>query len=123
MRSGKWNVTFSGAVANLRWDSQGDLNWNVATTTNWQNLGTSAADVFFDFDTVLFNDTPGLQPTVDIGDGVTVRPSQITVDSTNTAYFIGGLGRIAGGAWSHQTGSEHPEFGGSKQHLQRWSYG
>jgi autotransporter-associated beta strand protein len=106
-------LTFGGAVANLRWDSQGDINWNQGTTTNWQNLGTSAPDVFFDFDSVLFNDTPGLQPTADIGDGITVRPSQITVDSTNTAYFIGGLGRIAGAAGVTKLGPSTLNLGGA----------
>lgn len=110
---GQVNVTFAGSPANLRWDSAGDTAWSPGTATNWFNLGASAPDAFFDFDSVRFDDTPGLQPAVDLADGVTVRPAQIVVDSTNTAYTIGGQGRIAGSATLTKQGPSTLVLGGT----------
>jgi autotransporter-associated beta strand protein len=86
-------VTFSGSASNLVWTGTDPLTpatWDVNTSTNW--FDGNAANTFFEFDTVRFDDT-SVNTTVNLISSVT--PTAITVDSTN-AYSITGSGGIAG---------------------------
>jgi fibronectin-binding autotransporter adhesin len=81
----------------LDWNSISDNTWDTATT-NWLNLGNSTPSTFAAGDSVLFDDTPGVQTIVTIGSGVTVYPSVITNSSDNNYFTINGDGHIGGSA-------------------------
>jgi hypothetical protein len=51
-------------AAKLRWASTGSAVWDVAVSANWLNLSNSSADVFYEGDSVLFDDA--LKPNVKI---------------------------------------------------------
>ena len=97
------NLIFSGAVASLKWTSDGSLStrWDIGVTTNWLNLGSSLPDVFFLGDNVLFDDI-ALQSTVSINDtnnaALAVQPGVVTVSNDIAAYAITGPGNISGAA-------------------------
>lgn len=90
------NIT-GGSGYNLDWSSTSDGTWDNATT-NWLNLGNSTPSTFAAGDSVLFDDTPGVQTTITIGAGVTVYPSVITNNATNNNFTISGAGHIGGSA-------------------------
>jgi fibronectin-binding autotransporter adhesin len=79
----------------LDWSSTSDSKWDT-TTANWLNLANSTPSTFLAGDSVLFDDTPGVQTTIAIGAGITVYPSVITDNATNNNFTIGGAGQIAG---------------------------
>jgi fibronectin-binding autotransporter adhesin len=82
-----------GTPANLVWiGNQNSGAWDVVTTTNWFNTGTSRVDEFFNQDNVTFNDA-GSTTTVNINS--TVSPSSTTVSSSKNYTFTGG-GSISG---------------------------
>jgi autotransporter-associated beta strand protein len=90
------NVTLSGSAANLTWNSTASGVWDVGATANWLNQGTSANDVFYQGDTVLFDDSVGgVQRAITLG--VTASPGSVTVNSANN-YSISGPGKITGAA-------------------------
>jgi fibronectin-binding autotransporter adhesin len=95
---GQVNLVVSGSTANLRWNSASDSTWDIATTANWFNLGTSLNDVFYQADKVLLDDTAGLQTTLNIPAGVSVVPTVITNKSDANYFTISGAGKISGGA-------------------------
>lgn len=90
------NITGSSGY-NLDWTSANTADWDI-TTTNWVNLANSTASSFLAGDSVLFDDTPGVQTTINIPAGVTVYPSAITNDSADNAFTISGAGGIGGSA-------------------------
>jgi fibronectin-binding autotransporter adhesin len=94
---GQVNLVVSGSTANLRWNSTSDSTWDIATTANWFNLGTSLNDVFYQADKVLLDDTAGVQLTLNIPAGVSVVPTVITNKSEINAFTISGAGKISGG--------------------------
>lgn len=96
--AGQVNLVVSGSTANLRWNSASDSTWDIATTANWFNLGTSLNDVFYQADKVLLDDTAGIQTTLNISAGVSVVPTVITNKSDINAFTISGAGKISGGA-------------------------
>ena len=55
------------------------------TSQSWYNLGTSAADYFFNADNVTFNDQPGGGSVSVVVNGA-VLPGSIIVSNTNVAY-------------------------------------
>ncbi len=82
------NVT--GSASSLVWRGTNGSNWDLATTANWLN-GT-AADVFYNLDSVRFDDT-STNGTVTISG--TAEPVSLTVANNTLPYTIGG-GEIAG---------------------------
>jgi fibronectin-binding autotransporter adhesin len=94
------NVIITGTNgATLKWNSTGSGIWDLGSTANWFNFGTSSTDVFGQGDSVLFDDSvAGVQTTIVIPSGVAVYPSAITNISTANSYTIGGGGTIGGPA-------------------------
>jgi fibronectin-binding autotransporter adhesin len=91
---GAVTLSVSGAPANLRWFGGANSSWDTATSKNWYNLATSAADYFYIADNVIFNDTPGTATNVNISG--TVQPGNVTVSNTNANYTFTGTGSIGG---------------------------
>ena len=88
-------VTFTGSASNLVWTGTDPLvpsTWDVATSTNW--FDGSAANMFYQLDTVVFDDT---SVNTNVTLNATVSPLAVTVNSTNN-YAISGSGGIAGNA-------------------------
>jgi fibronectin-binding autotransporter adhesin len=79
----------------LDWSSTSDSTWDTITP-NWLNLANSTQSTFSAGDSVLFDDTSGVQTTITIGAGVTVFPSVITDNATNNNFTINGAGHIGG---------------------------
>jgi autotransporter-associated beta strand protein len=104
------NLVFSGSVASLKWTSDGSSSsrWDVGTTTNWLNLGSSLPDVFYLGDNVLFDDTAP-QSTVSINDSnnaaITVQAGLVTVTNETSVYSITGPGKISGATSIVKNGS------------------
>ena len=84
-----------GSGFDLDWSSTSDSTWDTITP-NWLNLANSTSSTFSAGDSVLFDDTPGVQTTITIGAGVTVFPSVITDNATNNNFTINGAGHIGG---------------------------
>jgi len=88
--------------ANLVWRGDGLANnWDITTTSNWWNTGTSSQDEFYNNDAVVFNDTSA-NFTVNLA--ATVTPGYVVVNSANN-YSFNGAGAIAGANGLIKTGS------------------
>ena len=103
--AGQVNLIVSGSSANLRWASVADSTWDIATSANWFNLGTSQADTFYQADTVLLDDASGVLTDIQIPAGVAVVPTVITNRSEANYFAVGGAGKISGGASIVKQGS------------------
>jgi len=83
-------LTVAGAAASLIWRGTNGLDWDTSTV-NWAN--GSMTDVYYNLDTVTFDDT-GANPT-----GVTLAntltPAAMAVNSSQS-YTFGGNGSLAG---------------------------
>lgn len=89
------NLVFNASLTNgdsIVWKGTNSGDWNVQTTQNFFNTVTASNDVFFNGDTVRFDDTAS-NFTVNIP--ADVLPIAVVVDST-TDYSLGGAGRISG---------------------------
>src|SRR5262249_41054486 len=95
--------TFSGSGLNLKWASLGDPNWDAGATSNWVDLASSASQVFYQGDTVLFDDSLGVQTALALG--VSVSPTAITTISSANSFTIRGAGKISGAATLFKDGS------------------
>jgi len=74
---------------NLVWSANNNSGvWDTGTSENWINLATSAPTVFNAGDAVTFDDTVGVPTTVTLGQGSTVQPSLITVNSSANNFDI-----------------------------------
>lgn len=91
---GQINLVVGGSAARLVWDGIGDNTWDVGTTPNWFNPGTSAADNFYQGDSVLLDDTAGVQTTINLTNAV--APSAFTNNSSVNNFTISGPGKITG---------------------------
>ena len=82
-----------GSAASLLWRGTNGSAWDAGTTTNW--LNGSAADKFFNLDTVTFDDTStnGLATATPVTG--TVQPIFMVVSNNTRDYTING-GGIAG---------------------------
>ncbi|HWH68972.1 MAG TPA: autotransporter-associated beta strand repeat-containing protein, partial [Candidatus Sulfotelmatobacter sp.] len=88
------NLIVSGSPATVKWNSTADSTWDVASTANWLNVGTGDTTVFAQADSVLLDDTPGVQPNLTLG--AIVVPSAVTVNSALNNFSITGAGKISG---------------------------
>ncbi len=86
--------------ASLVWRGFTNGIWDFITTTNWFNGATP--DVFFDYDTVLFDATGASRPVVTLATAVT--PFAITVNAANS-YTFNGPGTLTGSGPLNKGGS------------------
>jgi fibronectin-binding autotransporter adhesin len=90
-------VTLSGSGANLKWDSITNGLWNIGGATNWLNLASSSQDVFYQGDTVIFDDSiTGVSNIISIPSGTSVSPTVISNNSSLVNYTIAGPGQVNG---------------------------
>ena len=103
--AGKVKLTFDAtAAAALIWNSTSSSVWDVMTTANWTNTASHLSpDVFYPFDNVMFDDTPGVQTGIVLGAAVT--PSSVTVNSSANTFSLSGSGKISGFATLTKDGS------------------
>jgi autotransporter-associated beta strand protein len=94
--SDKVGIIFTGAAGanNLVWNSSSSSNWDIGLSQNWFNLGTSANDVFFSGDNVTFNDSSGVQTSINLT--TALAPGSMQVSSNTNNYTFSGSGKITG---------------------------
>ncbi|MEM8945903.1 MAG: autotransporter-associated beta strand repeat-containing protein [Planctomycetota bacterium] len=96
------NLDIVGSNANVVWRGDEGTNptfWDVDTTSNWDNGGS---DVFFDLDSVTFDDT-GVGTTVDVQSDLT--PASVTFNNNTKDYTVQGAGSIQGGGEVTKSGT------------------
>jgi len=77
---------------NLTWAGDGVNNtWDTGSTTNWLNGGNP--DVFYFFDSPVFDDTGSTNPAINLVG--TNTPASVTFNATKN-YTLAGTGRISG---------------------------
>ncbi len=77
---------------NLQWTGDGVNNtWDTGTTTNW--LNGASPDVFYFFDSPIFDDTGSTNPAINLVG--TNTPASVTFNATKN-YTLSGSGRISG---------------------------
>jgi len=99
--TGVVNLVVTGTPpANIVWRGDGSgNNWDVITTSNWQNGAN--LDLFYNNDAVVFDDT-ATNYTVNLPANVT--PGFVAVNSTNS-YSLNGAGSIGGANGLIKSGS------------------
>jgi autotransporter-associated beta strand protein len=101
--SGQVQVTFnaSGTTnANLVWQGNDGANWDVQTTPNWLNDGSS--DYFFQGDNVTFNDSASQFSVNVVG---TPAPATMTFSNSANPYTLSG-GTVGGGSLTKRGSAE-----------------
>ena len=99
-------VTLSGTGANLKWDAITNNLWNIGGASNWLNLASSAPDVFYQGDTVIFDDSvTGVTNNITLPAGVMVSPTVFSNNSSTVNYTINGPGQISGNVTLVKSGS------------------
>jgi autotransporter-associated beta strand protein len=83
----------TASSANLNWTGSVNGTWDVNTTANWFNTGSSSADKFFNGDTITFPNGAS-NPTITLNS--TANPGSITFSATSLSYTIAGTGSIGG---------------------------
>ncbi len=98
-------VTFAAsAAASLLWNSTASSAWDVQTTANWTNTSSLVSpDLFYQGDSVTFDDTAGVQTSLALG--TTVNPLSVTVNSSANNFSLAGSGKISGSATLTKSGS------------------
>ena len=108
-------LTQTGVNASLRWDTTGgtgdNLTWDAETNQNWKTIPGGADEKFFDFDSVLFNDSNG--GTYNVTVTGSVKPLSVTVDNSAGDYTIGGGGSIDGSTGVTKSGSRSLTLSGT----------
>ncbi len=94
-----------GGGTNLLWAGTTGNQWDVGVSLNWLNLANNLTSTYYDGDTVLFDDTPGVQTNVSIPTGVAVLPLVMTNNSSTNNFTLSGGGRISGMAFIVKDGS------------------
>ena len=103
--AGKVMLRFDAtASAALIWNSASSGVWDVLTTANWTNTASQLSpELFYPFDNVTFDDTPGVQTGITLG--TTVNPNSVTVNASANAFSLSGSGKISGYATLTKSGS------------------
>ena len=91
-----------GLSANLRWNSASSGVWDVNTTANWFNLGTSSVDKYQSGDNVTFADG-SFQTNITLNS--TASNSAVNVTSNTNNYTISGTGKISGNSTLSMSGA------------------
>ena len=92
-------------ASNLRWAATGSGVWNVQNSSNWFNLSSNATDTFYNGDTVLLDDSSGVQTNLTLAAGVVVSPAIVTNNSSTNNFTISGSGAITGATKFVKTGA------------------
>ncbi len=92
----------SGTGANLYWNGTNGT-WDVQTSLDWFNTGTSGNDYFYSNDNVNFNDASGVSTSINLT--TSLSPGSITVSSNTNNYTFGGSGSIIGSGGLTMSGS------------------
>ena len=100
------SMTISGGTGAqpLTWAGNNGPNWDLASTINWTNTGTSLADKFYSLDNVTFDDTYSNVRT-NVALVGTLYPTSVSINSSVNNYNFGGSGSIAGAATLTLSGS------------------
>jgi autotransporter-associated beta strand protein len=77
-----------------RWEGLAGGDWDIGSTTNWINLGTTLPTFYTDGSPVVFNDSAAGTTTVNLT--TTVSPNSLTVTNTTLNYTFTGEGKISG---------------------------
>ncbi len=95
----------------LTWTGTGGTNWDVNTTSNWNDT-TPAASKFFFGDALVFDDSPsGTAQTVALT--VAVQPASITFNNTTDTYALTGTaGAIIGSTGITKNGTANVTLAG-----------
>ncbi len=97
-------LTYTGAsFGNLKWNSNSSGAWDILTSQNWLNSGTSNQDYFYDADVVTFDDTSGVQTGITIANPV--APGSVTVNSNTNNFTFSGINGISGVGTLTKSGS------------------
>ena len=101
LTGGQINLNVSGSPGNVTWSGSSGTDWDINNTQAWDNGGP---DVYFDFDSVTFDDTA---TTFAANLTETVRPVNVTFNNSTNDYTISGSGKISGttGVVKNGTGS------------------
>lgn len=91
--AGQIDLVVSGDPGSVKWTSTSSSAWDV-TTANWLNLDSSAADKFFQGDTVLIDDSGAYQTNITVA--TPVFPRSLTINSSSRSYNITGIEQIGG---------------------------
>ncbi|HEY1686737.1 MAG TPA: autotransporter-associated beta strand repeat-containing protein [Tepidisphaeraceae bacterium] len=92
--TGQIDLVVSGNPANLSWVGGANSNtWDLKTTSNFLNLGTSGSDIYYDLDAVTFDDSGNAASPVNIAG--TLTPASVTVNSSQN-YTFAGSGSLTG---------------------------
>jgi autotransporter-associated beta strand protein len=108
---GQINLAIAGSdSASLLWVGYGVANnWDLKTTSDWKNGG--ATDIFYNLDSVIFDDTGSAAPAVNVIG--TIMPGTITVNNSTKNYTFSGNGAITGGASLTKQGSSSLTLAGT----------
>ena len=88
-------VHVTGNAANLVWKggvAPSPNNWDH-TTLNWYNTNSSANDVFYDGDAVVFDDTANVSAVTVVG---SQTPASMTMSNNPIAFTFNGAGPLGG---------------------------
>jgi autotransporter-associated beta strand protein len=98
------SVTTSAAADPMIWTGAASGDWNTTTANQWNGLsGLNNAAAYFDGDLVTFNGT-SLVGNVTVQAGG-VRPANVSIDSSSTAYTLSGGGISGGASLTHVAGT------------------
>jgi fibronectin-binding autotransporter adhesin len=101
----KFDAVSGGGSASLVWTGANGGIWNSEVTQAWTNNGTP--DVFFDLDSVSFDDTA---PNKTVTISGPVSPVGTVAVTTNDTYTFAGAGQIVGSVGFTKTGSGNLVF-------------
>jgi autotransporter-associated beta strand protein len=100
----------SAGPANLIWKGNVAAHptfWDVQTTANWYNTGTSGSDLYYQSDNVTFDDTAS---SFTVALQSNVSPTSVTFNNSTNPYTINGPGSISGTTGVTLTGSNSVTF-------------
>lgn len=115
--AGQLKLTYTGAASGtLNWSSTSSTAWDVVNSLNWNNTSSSSTDRYYQNDAVTFDNTSGLQTTVEIN--TTILPGGVNVnsDSSGNNYSFTGTGGISGSSSLTKSGSSTLTVGTSNSY-------
>lgn len=99
------NLQVGRLPQNLRWSSTGSGVWDNQNSANWLNVSSNTTDIFYNGDTVLMDDTAGVQTSLTIPANNAVAPVIFTNNSSANNFTISGAGKITGATKFVKTGT------------------
>ena len=83
-------LLFDHEIANLRWRGNEQVNatlWDKQTSQNWLNASSNVADVFYDSDAPVFDDSVGSGSNI-VNIATALNPSSVRFDNSLVNYTI-----------------------------------